>query len=228
MWNQGYNNGGQYNQNNYQQQLRQQQMLQQQQQQLRQQQMLQQQQQMRQQQMIQQRMMNNQLQIWFKQVDTDNSGLIDATELSKALSHSFEKFDEVTAEKLVRLFDRQKLGGISFQQFVALYKFMKTMQKSFKTIDTDGSGTLEIDELVPALKNAGFGMMTLKTVNILLRQFGDKINGEYCLSYAQFIDLCIHLQQSKNVFSTWSQGGNMVTLNFPLFIGMFSQMKLDK
>lgn len=58
------------------------------------------------------------------------------------------------------MFDRDRSGTISFQEFQQLWKFVTDWQNCFRTYDRDNSGTIDKNELKTAL--TGFG----KTLDI--------------------------------------------------------------
>ena len=61
------------------------------------------------------------------------------------------------------MFDRDKNGNISFQEFGDLWKYVTDWQNCFRNFDRDNSGTIDRNELKQALTS--FGMLIVKEKN---------------------------------------------------------------
>jgi len=94
---------------------------------------------------------------WFQNIDRDGSGTITPMELQN-LAFGGRPLGFDTAAKLTRVFDRDRSGSIEFAEYATLHKFITSMQNAFAQTDTDRSGTLDQQEIVTALRVAGFDL----------------------------------------------------------------------
>ncbi|KAN0064978.1 hypothetical protein ACQY0O_002036 [Thecaphora frezii] len=98
-----------------------------------------------------------QLWSWFVAVDRDQSGNINPTELSQALINGdWTPFDLDTVKMLMSVFDVDRSGQISFNEFAGLWKYIKDWQDVFRRFDTDRSGSIDQGELANALSSFGY------------------------------------------------------------------------
>jgi Ca2+-binding EF-hand superfamily protein len=160
------------------------------------------------------------LRSWFAAVDQRNTGRIDAEELRAALSSSGSEFKASTAERLIRMFDKDNNNSISFQEFRAAHDFISSMASGFRSRDTDKSGTLEGPEVKEALALSGYNL-SQPAFDLLLRKFG-KSRGHSAappsLDFASYIDLSIMLGSSARVFGFYDRNrSGLVTFDFNTF-----------
>lgn len=94
---------------------------------------------------------------WFQNIDRDRSGTISPVELQN-LAFGGRPLGFETAAKLTRVFDRDRSGSIEFSEYATLHKFITSMQTAFAQTDADRSGTLDQQEIVTALRAAGFDL----------------------------------------------------------------------
>ncbi|KAF7247832.1 Programmed cell death protein 6 [Varanus komodoensis] len=73
----------------------------------------------------------------FQRVDKDRSGVISDSELQHALSNA--------------MFDRDNKGGVNFNEFTGVWKYISDWQNVFRTYDRDNSGMIDKQELKQAL-----------------------------------------------------------------------------
>eukprot|EP01091_Cochliopodium_minus_P019845 TRINITY_DN846_c0_g1_i1.p1 TRINITY_DN846_c0_g1~~TRINITY_DN846_c0_g1_i1.p1 ORF type:complete len:144 (-),score=39.69 TRINITY_DN846_c0_g1_i1:319-750(-) len=67
---------------------------------------------------------------WFQSIDRDRSGSITANEIQHCTFGQLPLGFEV-AQKLVRVFDKDKSGTIDFYEYAAMHKFLALMQGAF-------------------------------------------------------------------------------------------------
>ncbi|PWN52873.1 EF-hand [Violaceomyces palustris] len=100
-----------------------------------------------------------QLWSWFTAVDRDGSGQINPTELSQALINGdWTPFDLDTVKMLMSVFDVDRSGHISFNEFAGLWKYIQDWQGVFRHFDADRSGSIDQAELANALRNFGYNL----------------------------------------------------------------------
>eukprot|EP00007_Cunea_sp_BSH-02190019_P003513 CAMPEP_0174229246 /NCGR_PEP_ID=MMETSP0417-20130205/272_1 /TAXON_ID=242541 /ORGANISM="Mayorella sp, Strain BSH-02190019" /LENGTH=325 /DNA_ID=CAMNT_0015306771 /DNA_START=66 /DNA_END=1043 /DNA_ORIENTATION=+ len=135
---------------------------------------------------------------WFAATDTDKSGEISAPELMTAQWPGDAKLDQETIHKLIRVFDSDFSGSISFYEYASLHKFVVRLQQAFAMYDRDRSNTLEPHELQPALQAAGFSYIT----EFAVRPFIKKIQKTNVVSvtFSSFVALCTQLSHVGGEF----------------------------
>ncbi|ELP88138.1 peflin, putative [Entamoeba invadens IP1] len=93
---------------------------------------------------------------WFMGVDRDRSGTLEINELMTGQFPGGIRLAPKTALRMMRIFDTDHNGHISFYEFMGLYKFLELCFTLFVMNDTNRSGTMEPHEILPALKQLGF------------------------------------------------------------------------
>lgn len=68
------------------------------------------------------------------------------------------------------MFDKEKKGQISFQDFGALWKYVTDWQNCFRSFDKDGSGNIDTHELLTALQTFGY-RLSVETVDNIVKKF---------------------------------------------------------
>eukprot|EP00096_Caligus_rogercresseyi_P013452 TRINITY_DN60_c0_g1_i3.p1 TRINITY_DN60_c0_g1~~TRINITY_DN60_c0_g1_i3.p1 ORF type:complete len:248 (+),score=72.80 TRINITY_DN60_c0_g1_i3:348-1091(+) len=111
---------------------------------------------------------SEQIQTWFRAVDTDNSGQIDAAELKKALVNgNWSNFSEEACTLMISMFDRTRSGTISINEFGDLYNYINQWKAIFEGIDRDRSGFIEQNELMAAFQQMGYRFTPTFVQNLL-------------------------------------------------------------
>ncbi|GMH33023.1 hypothetical protein BSKO_00857 [Bryopsis sp. KO-2023] len=163
------------------------------------------------------------LEQWFRAVDADNSGQIDALELQRALAMGNLRFSLATVAHMIRVHDQNNSGSIDFNEFRRLHEFLVDMQNSFNYFDKDRGGTLTPDEVYSAVVNAGF-RLDQHAFSAMVRAFDPDRNGQ--LGLAEFIAMTLFLKSAAATFSAFDphQTGR-VTLDFSQFIYASSNIR---
>jgi Ca2+-binding EF-hand superfamily protein len=154
-----------------------------------------------------------QLQGWFFQVDTDRSGAIDLNELSRAQWPHGRPFDPSTLRRLMRVFDTDYSGTMSFFEFAALHKFVGTLQMAFQYCDRDRSWTLDPGELHMALSQAGLAVDPESMHSILVRY-----SRQGHVSFDNFVALSVQLAHFLTIFYKIALGLTTAILPWAFFI----------
>jgi Ca2+-binding EF-hand superfamily protein len=165
-----------------------------------------------------------QLQAWFAAVDRDKSGEITAQELSQ-MNFNGIKFSTETASMLVKVFDKDRSGQISFNEYASLHKFISSMQQAYGMYDRDRSGTIELNEVVQAIQQGGF-YLSPQTVQSVYTRFlrnaalnpGNKLKG---LNVEMFIQLCAFLGSTRSIFTQFDyQRSGWIQISLDQFVNM--------
>lgn len=68
------------------------------------------------------------------------------------------------------MFDRENKGGVNFNEFAGVWKYITDWQNIFRTYDRDNSGFIDKNELKQAL--TGFGEFVMLTYWLLFMKVG--------------------------------------------------------
>jgi len=145
---------------------------------------------------------------WFDRVDEDQSGYIDASELQTALINGdLTPFDLNTVNLLMNIFDKNKSGQISFNEFTGLWKYIKDWQGVFARFDRDRSGTIDDTELQSALTYFGY-TVTPELLDTLQRKYDVRASVNNAsegappgISFDRFVRACVVLNQVDRAFT---------------------------
>jgi len=159
----------------------------------------------------------NSLQAWFSSVDTDKSGEISSVELAQ-LNFRGKPLGQDQARKLLAVFDKDRSGQISFQEYAALQQFLNVMSAEFTNGEKRGNTPQSISpvEAHRALQTAGFQVSPTAIQNAAKR-FDTTKRGN--LSWDDFLALAAHAAMLRSVFE-WSDTDHdgKITLDFEQFL----------
>ncbi|KPP64984.1 Programmed cell death protein 6-like [Scleropages formosus] len=129
-------------------------------------------------------------------VDKDRSGSISDTELQQALSNV--ELDPLCPPPLcTAMFDRDNKGGVNFNEFAGVWKYITDWQNIFRTYDRDNSGFIDRNELKQALTGFGYRLSD-QFYGTLIDKFDRQRKGQ--VAFDDFIQCCIVLQRLTDVF----------------------------
>ncbi|XP_057224346.1 programmed cell death protein 6 isoform X2 [Malurus melanocephalus] len=132
----------------------------------------------------------------FQRVDKDRSGIISDNELQQALSNgTWTPFNPATVRSILGMFDRENKGGVNFNEFTGVWKYVTDWQNVFRTYDRDNSGMIDKNELKQAL--TGYRLSD-QFYDILIRKFDRQGRGQ--VAFDDFIQCCVVLQRLTDVF----------------------------
>merc|ERR1740129_1029829 len=141
------------------------------------------------------------VQMAFKQFDSDGNGSIDKEELTSALRSSGGNFTQQDIDALFAAGDCDGNGEIDYEEFIALmcpsasdivekfrskYKSLNDVKAAFKRFDRDGDGALTKDELAAAMKSSGESYSDVEVDAIF--SLGD-VDGDGEITLEEFIGL---------------------------------------
>lgn len=152
---------------------------------------------------------------WFDRVDSDKTGSITAPQLRSALAVGNLDFPLSIVQQMIRMYDFDKNGTMSFGEFVALTRFLIKAQQAFAELERD-RGYLGHDEVYKALVKLGFTLDTPAFYTVC-ESFDQDKTGKFQLD--DFISLCIFLQSARNLFNSFDTAKQgRVTLDLNQFI----------
>ena len=133
---------------------------------------------------------------WFMSVDKDRSGTLELNELMAGQFPGGIRMSPQTALRMMRIFDTDFNGSVSFYEFMAMYKFMEVCYNLFVQNDKDRSGTMEPNEIKPALAQLGFNVNP-RSATVIHRIFA---SGGRC-DMNCWIALCAFCAQVRTTYS---------------------------
>ncbi|KAL4616850.1 Programmed cell death protein 6 [Arapaima gigas] len=135
----------------------------------------------------------------FQRVDKDRSGSISDTELQQALSNGEFPMSDLAGFCCVApsMFDRDNKGGVNFNEFAGVWKYITDWQNIFRTYDRDNSGFIDRNELKQALTGFGYRLSD-QFYSTLIDKFDRQRKGQ--VAFDDFIQCCIVLQRLTDVF----------------------------
>mmetsp|Transcript_20812 Transcript_20812/g.53106 ORF Transcript_20812/g.53106 Transcript_20812/m.53106 type:complete len:565 (-) Transcript_20812:409-2103(-) len=123
----------------------------------------------------------------FQKYDKDNSGDIDVDELRPALRRLGVPADTEMTNAIIKWYDHDSSGRIELHEFAVLARDASV----FATFDRDHSGTLDEQELLPALAKLGLAASEKEVRDIILT-WDDNQSG--CINLLEFAEIVRDLQ----------------------------------
>jgi len=175
------------------------------------------------------------LQMKFSQLDKDRSGSITAKELTDLYVNN-QPLSQDTVKVLVKAFDKDNSGTISFDEYAALNQYVTKLTDAFYQFDTDRSGKLSSEEAVRALQVEDI-RVTVPTLERLLNRIVPPPTtttttqvytpGKRELTTEQFIRLSGILAEVKSAF--WTRDpyrSGKVSFGLEEFVDMYAQLSV--
>jgi len=153
----------------------------------------------------------------FRQVDKDGSGTLTERELRSALVNGdYTSFDPHTITMMIRMFDSDRSGSISFVEFCGLWRFLGDWRSLFDRFDVDRSGAINVTEYQNALTSFGYRLSS-NFIETMFRQYDKRNEGQ--LSFDLFVQSCISLKRMTDVFKRYDDDRDgFITLSFENFL----------
>ena len=166
----------------------------------------------------QQPQVDPQVQQWFNAVDSDRSGQIDAKELQRALVNgNWSNFSEEVCRMMIDMYDKDKTGTISINEFQELFGSMNQWKALFESYDKDRSGSIEQAELTQAFQQMGYRFSPTFVTN-LLAKYDVRTRR---LTLDNFIVACVQIQRLTTSFRNRDREmRGQATLAYEDFIGL--------
>ncbi|KAI5081987.1 hypothetical protein GOP47_0001730 [Adiantum capillus-veneris] len=163
------------------------------------------------------------LRIFFQAVDTDNSGSINETELQEALSAGNLRFNRSVIAQMIKMYDRDQSGSMSYEEFVSLHKFLSVVQNSYAKYARDRN-FLELNDVYLALQETGYSL-DQPAFYTACQSFDPNKLGKFRLD--DYISLCIFLQSARNLFGAFdTKREGRVALDFNQFVYCAANLRL--
>ncbi|KAI8808156.1 hypothetical protein BJ742DRAFT_709943 [Cladochytrium replicatum] len=158
----------------------------------------------------------NQLRQWYAAVDVNNDHRITATELQKALLNgNWSEFQPSTVKLLLNTFDRDRNGSLTYEEFEALWRYLKEWQKVFDKFDVDRSGTISQDELRHALQAFGFSVQNPQTLSAVITKVVGKSGNQNAVLFDSFISICVTVKAVADNFNRMdTDKDGWITVNY--------------
>ncbi|CDU24366.1 related to programmed cell death protein (calcium-binding protein) [Sporisorium scitamineum] len=162
---------------------------------------------------------------WFIAVDRDRSGQINAQELSQALVNGdWTPFDLDTVKMLMSVFDVDRSGQISFNEFSGLWKYIQDWQGVFRHFDQDRSGSIDQGELANALQSFGY-RLSPKLLHIVTQKYSGMQTGPARaapgITFDRFVRACVVIKTLTESFQRHdTQRSGWVQINYDTFMEM--------
>lgn len=165
----------------------------------------------------------------FCAANVSKTGALTESELGSALVNGdYSAFDPNTVKMMVRMFDRNGDGTITFDEFVSLWRYLAAWRELFDRFDEDRSGRISLDEFEKAL--IAFGYRLSRTfVRVLFATFegkgrrrashGGPFSAKGGMSFDLFVQACISLKRMTDVFKRYDDDRDgYITVSFEEFL----------
>lgn len=153
----------------------------------------------------------------FGAVDKDGSGQLSEKELRTALVNGdWSPFDPHTVRMMIRMFDTDRSGAISFDEFCGLWGFLAAWRGLFDRFDVDRSGSISYEEFSEALVAFGY-RLSHHFIRLLYSTYDRR--GDNAISFDLFVQACISLKRMTDVFKKYDEDRDgYITLSFEEFL----------
>ncbi|KAJ5124244.1 uncharacterized protein N7515_008069 [Penicillium bovifimosum] len=160
----------------------------------------------------------------FRAANASNTQALTEAELGSALVNGdYTSFHPRTVRLMIRMFDRDESGTISFEEFVSLWRYLAAWRELFDRFDEDRSGRISQPEFEKALVAFGY-RLSGKFVSTMFGVFeakGRKMGGTakearpQGMSFDLFVQACISLKRMTDVFKRYDDDRDgYITLSF--------------
>jgi Ca2+-binding EF-hand superfamily protein len=171
----------------------------------------------------------------FRAANSSHSGALTEQELGSALVNGdYTSFHPRTVKVMVRMFDKEGNGVISFDEFVSLWKYLAAWRELFDRFDEDRSGRISLVEFEKALVAFGY-RLSPQFVSVLFSVYQSKTkptSGQSKspvhsgMSFDLFVQACISLKRMTDVFKRYDDDRDgYITVSFEEFLTEILQLQ---
>lgn len=162
----------------------------------------------------------------FRAANVSHSGALTEMELGSALVNGdYTSFHPQTVKMMIRMFDRDGNGAITFDEFVSLWRYLAAWRELFERFDEDRSGRISLHEFEKALIAFGY-RLSLPFVSVLFATFESKGRRRNVgpgasdgMSFDLFVQACISLRRMTEVFKRYDDDRDgYITVSFEEFL----------
>ncbi|KAF9892911.1 hypothetical protein FE257_000503 [Aspergillus nanangensis] len=171
----------------------------------------------------------------FRAANSSHSGSLTEMELGSALVNGdYTSFHPKTVMMMIRMFDRNNSGTISFDEFVSLWRYLAAWRELFDRFDVDRSGRISLREFEDALVAFGY-RLSQPFVTVLFTTYENKARqmngpgksmGSVGMSFDLFVQACISLRRMTDVFKRYDDDRDgYITVSFEEFLTEILQLQ---
>ncbi|PKY08036.1 EF-hand [Aspergillus campestris IBT 28561] len=171
----------------------------------------------------------------FRAANASHTGALTELELGSALVNGdFTSFHPRTVKTMIRMFDRNNSGTISFDEFVSLWRYLAAWRELFDRFDEDRSGRISLPEFEKALVAFGY-RLSPSFVTVLFTTFeskgklmSDPRKGpvQMGMSFDLFVQACISLRRMTDAFKRYDDDRDgYITVSFEEFLTEILQLQ---
>lgn len=164
----------------------------------------------------------------FRAANVSHSGALTELELGSALVNGdYTSFHPKTVKMMIRMFDRNSSGTISFDEFVSLWRYLAAWRELFDRFDEDRSGRISLQEFEKSLAAFGY-RLSPPFVSVLFTTFESKGRqraahlmgpAKMGMSFDLFVQACISLRRMTDVFKRYDDDRDgYITVSFEEFL----------
>lgn len=164
----------------------------------------------------------------FRAANVSHSGALTELELGSALVNGdYTSFHPKTVKMMIRMFDRNSSGTISFDEFVSLWRYLAAWRELFDRFDEDRSGRISLQEFEKSLAAFGY-RLSQPFVSVLFMTFESKGRqraahlmgpAKMGMSFDLFVQACISLRRMTDVFKRYDDDRDgYITVSFEEFL----------
>lgn len=167
-----------------------------------------------------QEMSREQLLRLFRDLDKSARGFVTEAQLAQTLVNGdATKFDPVTVNMMVRMFDSDRNGELEFEEFCGLWRFLEKWCDIFNKFDADHSGTISLDEFKAALVSFQYRLSDA-FVEFIFHVYDHGHKG--VITFDIFMQSCITLKRMTDIFKKYDDDRDgFIIINFEDFVTEF-------
>mmetsp|Transcript_540 Transcript_540/g.1250 ORF Transcript_540/g.1250 Transcript_540/m.1250 type:complete len:327 (-) Transcript_540:2182-3162(-) len=153
---------------------------------------------------------------FFKSVDENNNGFLDAMELQKCLAMSQLSFSLAVCAQMIRAHGRARDGSVTCDEFANLHNNLQDYIDNFKAFDTEKNGKLTLAVVRQAITKVGYNLDDTAFYTCCKAFDPDRTAD---MGMPEFIAMNIFLKSASNTFRAFDfQRSGQIALNFGQFI----------